>query len=122
MKVYYAHCMNLYGSKQEARDTATLEGLGFTVVNPSIVAEQDEIFKHLATSDDRMAFFERYSEICGAVAFRALNDGAIPAGVAKEIEWFVARNKPVLELPSGIKRRVLTVDMTREFLAEIGQR
>lgn len=121
MKIYYAHNMALYGTKQEERDIATLQGLGFEVINPGDPAICAEV-NLLPTSDERMAFFERYSIECDAIAFRALPDGPIPAGVVKEINWFVALNKPVIELPSGIKRREMSVELTREYLREVGQR
>jgi hypothetical protein len=121
MKIYYAHNMGLYGTRQEARDIDTLNALGLEVVNPghwSIIAE----VALLPTSDERMAFFERYSVECDAVAFRALPDGAIPSGVAKEIAWFTALGKPVIELPNGILRRTMPLEETREYLRDMGQR
>jgi hypothetical protein len=121
LKVYYAHNMGLYGTKQEARDIETLQNLGFEVVNPSDPAICAECNK-LPTSDERMAFFEQFSITCDAIAFRALPDGAIPAGVAKEIDWFVVLSKPVIELPSSMKRRELSVELTREYLRDVGQR
>jgi nucleoside 2-deoxyribosyltransferase len=119
--IYYAHSISLYGSLQEERDMLALIGLGFEVVNPSDHFIQEEV-DLLPTSEKRMAFFEKYSIECDAIAFRALPDGAIPSGVVKEIGWFQALGKPVIELPSSIKRRELSVELTREYLHEVGQR
>ena len=125
MRIYYAHCQAIYGTKQDQRDVETLKALGFEVVNPS-----DEQHVQMARnmkcagvpSERVMEYFTGLVDSCDAVAFRALPDGAIPAGVAKEVERAVSEGKPVIELPSCILRRVLTVEQTREYLKEIGQR
>lgn len=116
LKVYYAHCINLYNTSQEARDVGDLFYLGFEVVNPNMPEHQDGYKKY------GMPYFEKFSIICSAVAFRALPDGSIPAGVAAEIQWFRDKSKPIFELPSSILRRVITREQTREYLVEIGHR
>lgn len=125
MKVYYAHCQALYGTKQEMRDLDTLFALGFEVVNPSS-PEHVQMAKNMKCagipSEKVMGYFESLVDGCDAVAFRALPDGAVPAGVAKEIARAVDKGKPVFELPSCVVRRTLTVEQTREYLAEVGQR
>ena len=125
MKVYYGHCQAIYGSKQDERDVETLRALGFEVVNPS-AEEHVQMAKNMKcagiSSEKVMGYFESLVDGCDAVAFRALPDGAVPAGVAKEIERAASKGKPVIELPSCISRRVLTVEQTREYLREIGQR
>jgi hypothetical protein len=55
---------------------------------------------------------------CDLIAFRALPDGSITCGVAKEIKM----GPPVIELPSGVTRRTLTMQQTLETLAELGER
>jgi len=107
-RVYYAHHMALYGTPQEARDVKFLEDLDFKVVNPN-------------SYEYRGCGFNEYLEIaagCDLIAFRALPDGRITCGVAKEIE----SGPPVIELPSGISRRKLTIHQTLETLAELGER
>lgn len=121
MKVYYAHCMALYGTPQEQRDIELLEGLGYEVVNPSspsVVADLAE----LPSGALRMAYFERFADECDLVAFRALPDLSITSGVAKELGWFQDRGKPILELPSGLRRRFMSLEATRDYLCEVGQR
>ena len=142
MKVYYAHSQAIYGTAQEIRDVNVLKQLGFEVVNPSdqehqtmaekILVEAEKARAKAAKSQQPfmagkgsekvMEYFTSLVEGTDAVAFRALPDGAIPAGVAKEIEWASQAGKPVIELPSGVSRRVITVEQTREYLKEIGQR
>ena len=131
MKVYYAHCQAIYDSPQEQRDVEMLKALGFEVINPNspeYVAVAKKIKSTPAycvegtASAMVMDYFTKLVKDCDAVAFRALPDGTIPAGVAKEIEKAMTDGKPVFELPSCVSRRVLTVEQTREYLKEIGQR
>lgn len=135
MKVYYAHCLAIYNTPQEARDIALLERLGFEVYNPNN-PEVADAMKRLKTKPARewkwgtvdvMDYFRPLVARCDALAFRALPDGSIPSGVAKEIGF--ARDTlvggtglPVFELPAAVTRRALSVEATREYLAEIGQR
>jgi hypothetical protein len=115
MKIYYAHCMSLYGTRQEDRDIALLKSLGFTVVNPSDP-------KHRAASDGEMAYYKNLVKGCDALAFRGLSDSMITAGVAGEIQTARDSNKPIIELPSSVLQRYLTVEQTVEYLMESGQR
>lgn len=121
MKIYYSHCMAIYGTRQEQRDIDTLTALGFEVVNPSS-KEIEEAVKQLPSGEERMAFFERFSDECDAVAFRALPGGTIPGGVHKELGWFIQRNKPVIELPNFSLRPTLDHEQTRQYLRDVGQR
>ena len=120
MKIYYAHCQAIYDTPQEKRDIETLEKLRFEVVNPNGPIHQDTA-RRLKEKDPNsvMDYFYKLVAQCDAIAFRALPDGAIPAGIGGEIANL---GIPVIELPSGIKRRVLTVEQTREYLKEVGQR
>jgi hypothetical protein len=106
--------MSLYGTKQEKRDIALIESMGFEVLNPN-GPEHDEGYKAAG-----MAYFEKLVRTkTHLLFFRAFPDGSIPAGVAKEIETMDFG--PVIELPSAIKRRTLTVDQTREYLRNAGR-
>ena len=71
---------------------------------------------------NKMLYFEKLTAECDAVAFRSLPDLDIPAGIAKELQVAKEQNKPIIELPSQILRRVIDVEQTREYLREIGQR
>lgn len=141
MKVYYAHCIALYGSPQELRDLVMLQDLfrGAEIINPADRMWEDrcqleretvrrynlaypetpkdasheimeKVFKPLATWQTH------------ALAFRALPDGRIPAGVGREVQWAVEYGNPVIELPSNLMGRGMTVDQTRAYLREVGQR
>ena len=123
MKVYYAHCMAIYGTPQEDRDIATLRRLGFEdILNPNAREHQTGYADFVAAGKPGMDYFTRLVDTCDAVVFRANPDGSIPAGVAKEVAHAVAHEKPVMELPSAFVRRTLTVMETREYLKECGQR
>lgn len=115
-KCYYAHCIGIYNTLQEKRDIETLTGLGFEVVNPNS-KECSEGYKL-----EGMKYFERFPKECDLVAFRSLPDGRIPAGVGKEIRGFQNENKSVIELPSCLVKRIISVEETREYLCEIGKR
>lgn len=115
-RIYYAHPLSLYDTPQEQRDVKLLhEGLGFEVVNPN-KPEHQEGYKQYG-----MEYFVRLVKTCDALAFRAFPDGKIGAGIAGEIEA-LGPNKTVIELPHAISCRTLTIDQTREYLKELGQR
>jgi hypothetical protein len=114
--VYYAHCIAIYDTPQEKRDVDTLEALGWIVINPNCAACK------IGYRKEGMAFFHRFAETCDIIAFRALPDGSIPLGVAGEIAMFKEKNKLVIELPSAVGRRILSLSNTREYLLECGQR
>jgi hypothetical protein len=66
--------------------------------------------------------FRPLAEGCDLFVFRALPDGRIPAGVMQELMWARAVGRPILELPSGTLGRAMSVESTREYLHEVGQR
>ena len=114
--VYYAHCLAIFNTPQEERDITLLERLGYSVFNPNCKYCADG-YKAFG-----MEFFDGLVKECDVFAFRALPDGRIPAGVAKEIEFARKYDKPVIELPSGVVRREMNALQTREYLSESGQR
>lgn len=122
MKIYYAHCLAIYNTHQEARDLATLRALGFEVFNPN-QPRIDQTIREMkaAGRDDYMEYFRAILSDCQVFAFRALPGGAIPAGVRKELNWALEMGLPILELPTLVGR-TLSLDDTRQYLAEVGQR
>lgn len=117
-KLYYAHCVGIYGTPQEERDMELLREMfpDWEVVNPNCI----EFSK--GYEERGMEFFQDLVLAYDACAFRALPDGAVPSGVATEVIWFRQQKKPVIELPSAFTRRVMTLEQTREYLREVGQR
>jgi hypothetical protein len=135
MRIYYAHCIALYGTPQEVRD---LELLGriftamdrpFEIVNPNSfnIERLCKDIKNKSPEKDvgqeiMDYVFRPLVKSCHVTAFRALPDGRIPAGVLQEVEWAREVGQPVIELPSGISSRAMTVQETREYLREVGNR
>jgi hypothetical protein len=117
LTIYYAHPLSLYGTPQEARDVDMLRQIGFEVYNPNS-KKDDEQYANLS-----MEYFLRIiEEQCNLLAFRAFPDGNIPSGVAREIRHARILHMPILELPNGIIRRELTIEESREYLNNLGQR
>lgn len=116
MKCYYAHPVSLYGTPLEASDVDTLEALGFTVVNPN-QPEHDIGYK-----EHGMPYFSRLLRNCQILAFRAFDDGRIPAGVSFEIADAIVNKLQVIELPTCMEHRSLGVEETRARLKELGCR
>ena len=102
-------CRELRAAWNENRLEVDVPGYPGGTYDSASAAVMDRIFKPLVLS-------------CEALAFRALPDGSIPSGVAQEIQWAVQAGLPVIELPSAVNRRTLTIEQTREYLSEIGQR
>ena len=124
-RVYYAHCMAIYNTPQEERDVKTLERLGFEVVNPNIPETQEGIKAFIKANPgltNYMTFFYNMIDGCDCLAFRANYDGKIAAGTGGEAEYALGTGKPVFELPSMVASRIMSVDDTRQYLKEIGQR
>lgn len=120
LKAYYAHCMALYGAPQEMRDLHTIQSLGFEVINPN--SPKVEAALSFVPKEKRMFWFKKFARECDVIFFRANPDGKIGSGVGLEIEWFMELDKPVFELPSAIKQRVLTHEQTRQYIREVGLR
>jgi hypothetical protein len=121
-RIYYAHCMNIYDTPQEERDVLILQDMGFEVVNPNNEDTQAEVKRLKDEGRECMEYFERVIATCDHLAFRALPGGFIPAGVAHEIAHALETDMIVIELPTFSLRRVMTVDETRQYLMEQGER
>ena len=122
MKAYYAHCKSIYNTAQEKRDVEILTSLGFEVVNPSEFDQVKLDERKLKGENVMETVFLPEIAACDVVAFRALPDGSISSGVFAECSECVRLNKPLIELPSGLCRRALNLEQTREYLTESGQR
>ena len=115
---YYAHCMAIYGTKQERDDVKRIRQMGFRVVNPNSdthKARVADMKSEGCTGREIMKYFIEVASRCDVIVFRALPDGKIPAGVDKEINSFIDSNKPVVELPFLSKRKRLSVIETSNY-------
>lgn len=123
LSVYYAHCVAIYGSKQEERDVETLEKLGFYVNNPNTPEHQAGYMAVKEAGGDAMTeYFKHRVEENDVFAFRANPDGSIPSGVHKELKWAMDAGLLIIELPCGCLRRGLTYELTKEYLHDVGER
>jgi len=116
LKIYYAHSIGLYNTPQETRDIELLESLGFEVINPNTLLHHENYQR------EGMGYFKNVIWSCDALAFRANFDNSIGSGVALEIDFAGEKNIPVIELPSNISRRRLSLEETRGYLTETGER
>jgi hypothetical protein len=114
--VYYAHSIAIYDTPQEVRDERLLKALGFDVLTPNAPGIEEQY------REKGMEFFRTLIEQCDALAFRAHPDTNVSAGVSKEISFARVMNKPVFEIPTDVKRRTLSVELTRQYLRETGVR
>ena len=112
---YYAHPLSTYNTAQEARDIEIIKALGVDVLNPNGPEHNEGYLR-----EGMPSFVNLIRARCHLLCFRAFPDGSIPAGIAKEIE--AMDFGPVIELPSAINRRTLSVQATRAFLREGGFR
>lgn len=115
LTVYYAHPLSLYGTPQEDRDVDMLRQIGFEVYNPNSKKDDEQY----ANRGMGLSIIE---EQCNLLAFRAFPDGNISSGVAQEIRHARILCLPILELPNGIIRRELTIEQSKEYLNNLGQR
>jgi len=129
MKAYYAHFMGIYNTPQEKRDITTLEALGLVVINPNNPEVQKQCKEQFSNASNNVEYLKAFDSIfnpiidqCEVFAFKALPDGRIPGGVAKELAYAQKNKKIIIELPSGMLARSMDGDSTREYLRDIGQR
>lgn len=124
MKLYYAHSVGIYDSPQEERDIIQLLTMGFEVYDPNNqeVKEDIEMYRKIHGEEKVMDYFNSLLDQCDGLAFRAHADGKIGSGVWYEIQYIKAQNKPIIELPSLITNRALSVEDTKEYLRLHGNR
>ena len=116
MKIYYAHPITTYDSKQESLDLITLNALGFTVINPNS-SENEELYK-----TQGMDLFLNLVSQCDAFCFRSFPDGSIPSGISKELNKALELKLPIIELPNSILKRSLDINQTWEYLLNVGRK
>lgn len=119
MKAYYGRCMAIYGTLQERRDIEFIKKMGYTVVE---FPDQVELNERKKKGENVMEAFKPLVLSSDTLFFRSLPDLKIPAGVGKEVAWAKEAGIPVLELPTRTAYRTISVEATREYLREVGQR
>lgn len=125
-KIYYAHFMSIYDTKQEERDIKILKTLfpDADIINPNSTETQEEckrIQSETGSGESVMDYFKSIVDSCHILAFRGCVNGKIGAGVYKEIRQAQELGLPIIELPSFIDRE-MSVESTRQMLKELGTR
>jgi len=116
MRIYYAHPRGTYNTVLEAQDIATLEALGFEVLNPNEPQHQANCQEYA----DVMVYFEELVGMSDALAFRAFEvDNKIGAGCVREIAFAKMLGRPIIEMPNIKPYRNLTIEQTREHQPHI---
>lgn len=115
-KAYYARPISLYNSHQDFRDIQIIKDLGFELLNPN----KEELQSRYKT-EGMNVFLEAVKE-CNILFYRSFPDLKISAGVQKEIDEAIKNNCIILELPTLIENRVLSVEDTRNYLKYLGYR
>jgi len=115
-KAYYSHAKILAGKPQEKQDIETLEKAGFKVDNPY----------HPKYSEwwetEGIEFGRVLIEANDVFVFRALPDGTITSGVAKELKWAEQADKPIIELPYALSERTArSIESTVEYYKGVGK-
>jgi hypothetical protein len=108
-RVYYAHGMLHYDSELEQEDVKMLKTMGFEVENPNHIDNERE---YIRTKDFNV--FLNLVKSCNILAFRSVA-GKITAGVGKEIQFAKELGMPVIELPTLLSDRFLTIEETIEY-------
>lgn len=127
MKMYFAHPVTDYGTERQAWALAGLkhhftEDLG----RPLTIENPDQPLHQAGYDAEGMDYFKRVVESCDSLAFMRFPNGAIGAGVGREIGWAIVANLWVYEVFDGLVYRVqtaptpiLNVDHTRALISEI---
>lgn len=108
--------MSIYGSDQEERDMKAIRSLGYEPIDINKAELQAR------AKSEGMKVFEEHVVSADALFFRAFIDMKIGAGVAKEIGWAADAGITVMELPTLVGERAISVEQTRQRLRELGQR
>lgn len=116
-KIYYAHPMSWYDTKQEEEDISELVKHG-TVVNPnSQMFKQAVEMARLRGQPVMDIFADFIKSSADVVCFRRFNDGYIGSGVAREILEACIWNKELWEidrgngLPPSIQKAMVTYNV-----------
>jgi len=125
-KVYFAHPMNTYDTELEGELLLELDVAfpGVEIENPNQKKHQQGYKEWSESSGNGMRyFFEVVLPECTACVFLTFRDGKWPAGVAKEVDWFLQRELPVFRIDLDGKltraeamphyKSILTPDETR---------
>ena len=105
MKVYFAHPISSYGTDQEKKIIAGLQGMGLTIVNPNDQEHQDRVREIQNQYADRnessrivMEYFVKVCSACDGCVLLPFPDRSLGAGIVKEVQSFLDNKKKVQEV------------------------
>lgn len=116
MKAYYARPISIYNTHQDTRDIDLITKLGFELVNPN-KEELQQRYKN-----EGMDVFLNAVSDCQIIFFRSFQDLKISLGVKKEIDKGIELGLIILELPTILESRILSLEDTRNYLKYCGYR
>lgn len=123
--MYFAHPINTYDTKLEEDLLHLMSSASSVVVieNPNQQKHQDGYARWRASHDNGMLYFtEEVLPGCTSCTFLAFRDGMIPAGVAKEVQWFLDRGMPVQEISSfGITTTIVRRMLASERILSVSE-
>lgn len=128
MRMYFAHPITDYGTKRQADAIAALEAYWREERprQPLEIENPDQPHHQAGYAAHGMAYFKDVVESCWSLAFMRFPNGAIGAGMGREIRWKLIGGGHVYELFDGRiyhvespPTPVLTVEETRALIADI---
>ncbi|MER9196402.1 hypothetical protein NKI13_24475 [Mesorhizobium australicum] len=127
MRLYFAHPVTDYGTKRQADAIAALKNhWAEQRRQPLEIENPDQPHHQAGYTNLGMDYFKSVVASCYSLAFMRFPNGAIGAGMGKEIMWAHVRNMQIYELFDGriyqisdLPGPVLTVDETRALIASM---
>lgn len=100
-KLYFAHPVNTYGTELEAELISAIRQRfpNLNIENPGLEKHQEGYQRYREEYGDGMEyFFREVLPECSGVVFLAFRDGKIPAGVAREVSYFMNKGMLVWQI------------------------
>lgn len=127
MRIYFAHPVTDYGTEREANAVAVLESYWKESRGQRLEIENPNQPHHQAGYvAGGMDYFKGVVDACWSLAFMRFPNGAIGAGVGREIRWAIINGKMIYEIFDGriyqarsMPTPVLSVEDTRALIAKI---
>lgn len=130
MRIYFAHPITDYGSKRQADALTALEAYWREERprQPLEIENPDQPHHQAGYVARGMDYFKGIVESCWSLAFMRFPNGAIGAGMGREIKWAFNTCGRVYELFDGriyhvanMPTPILTVEETRTLIAQLRQ-
>ncbi len=115
MRVYFARCMDMYGTSYEAGLIRMMAELDWEVIDFPEQAEIDAWAADNGRGGIMDFFFRPLVESADIVVFHDTPDG-ITAGVWEELRYADNCGIPVFQLPCTSRAKVMTIEETRAWL------